>query len=410
MRFELFIALRYLLSRRKHGFISAISLISVLGVALGVAALIVVLGVMNGFSDNLRDKILGMNAHIIVTQIGGPFSGYQNLQDRIESIDGVLASMPFIYTEVMLSTQQGVKGSAVRGIVPDQAGEVMTLDQDLIQGQLADLTPAGEDQPGIILGSALASRLGVQTGDTVNMLVPSGRSTSAGFTPQIKIFRVTGIFKTGMYEYDSSLAYIHLQAAQESLGFQEDRVSGLEVRIQDVYAAESISQRIEQRASSSSLLVQTWMDMNRSLFSALKLEKTAMAVILVMIVLVGTFSIVTALIMLVMDKKQDIAVLMSLGCQPGHIKRIFMLQGTIIGLVGTGLGFVCGVSISALLQKYQFIKLPSDVYYLDHLPVKLELLDLGLIGLAALFLCFVATIYPARQAARVQPAEVLRYE
>jgi lipoprotein-releasing system permease protein len=381
-----------------------------LGVALGVAALIVVLGVMNGFSDNLRDKILGMNAHIIVTQIGGPFSGYQNLQDRIESIDGVLASMPFIYTEVMLSTQQGVKGSAVRGIVPDQAGEVMTLDQDLIQGQLADLTPAGEDQPGIILGSALASRLGVQTGDTVNMLVPSGRSTSAGFTPQIKIFRVTGIFKTGMYEYDSSLAYIHLQAAQESLGFQEDRVSGLEVRIQDVYAAESISQRIEQRASSSSLLVQTWMDMNRSLFSALKLEKTAMAVILVMIVLVGTFSIVTALIMLVMDKKQDIAVLMSLGCQPGHIKRIFMLQGTIIGLVGTGLGFVCGVSISALLQKYQFIKLPSDVYYLDHLPVKLELLDLGLIGLAALFLCFVATIYPARQAARVQPAEVLRYE
>ncbi|MFW5997267.1 MAG: lipoprotein-releasing ABC transporter permease subunit [Desulfovermiculus sp.] len=410
MRFELFIALRYLLSRRKHGFISAISLISILGVALGVAALIVVLGVMNGFSDNLRDKILGMNAHIVVTQMGGPFSGYQNLQDRIESIDGVLASMPFIYTEVMLSTQQGVKGSAVRGIVPDQAGEVMTLDQDLIQGQLSDLAPAEEDQPGIILGSALASRLGVQTGETVNMLVPSGRSTSAGFTPQIKIFKVAGIFKTGMYEYDSSLAYIHLQSAQESLGFQNDRVSGLEVRIQDVYAAESISQRIEQRTSSSSLFVQTWMDMNRSLFSALKLEKTAMAVILVMIVLVGTFSIVTTLIMLVMDKKQDIAVLMSLGCQPGHIRRIFMLQGTIIGLIGTGLGFLGGLSISSLLQKYQFIKLPSDVYYLDHLPVKLELLDLGLIGLAALFLCFAATIYPARQAARVQPAEVLRYE
>ncbi len=410
MRFELFIALRYLLSRRKHGFISAISLISILGVALGVAALIVVLGVMNGFSDNLRDKILGMNAHIVVTQMGGPFSEYQNLQDNIESIDGVLASMPFIYTEVMLSTQQGVKGSAVRGIVPDQASRVMSLDQDLIQGQLTDLAPAGEDLPGIILGSALASRLGVQTGETVNMLVPSGRSTSAGFTPQIKLFSVAGIFKTGMYEYDSSLAYIHLQAAQESLGFQEDRISGLEVRIQDVYAAESISQRIEQRTAPSSLTAQTWMDMNRSLFSALKLEKTAMAVILVMIVLVGTFSIVTTLIMLVMDKKQDIAVLMSLGCQPGHIKRIFMLQGTIIGLVGTGLGFVCGLSISTLLQKYQFIKLPSDVYYMDHLPVKLELLDLGLIGLAALFLCFVATVYPARQAARVQPAEVLRYE
>lgn len=408
MRFELFIALRYLLSRRKHGFISAISLISVLGVALGVAALIVVLGVMNGFSDNLRDKILGVNAHIIVTNISGPFSEYRDSQEKIEGIHGIEASMPFIYTEVMLSTRQGVKGAAVRGIDPQQAGSVMGVEKDMIQGELADLTASG-DLPGIILGSALAARLGVRSGDTVNMLVPSGRSTAAGFTPQIKTFGVAGMFKTGMYEYDSSLAYISLQAAQESLGFKKDLVSGLEVRIQDVYAAEKVGKRIEQQLSGG-YMVQTWMDMNRSLFSALKLEKTAMAVILVMIVLVGSFSIITTLIMLVMDKKQDIAVLMSLGCQPGHIKRIFMLQGSIIGVVGTGLGFLAGLSISALLQKYQFIKLPSDVYYLDHLPVKLELLDLGLIGVAALVLCFAATIYPARQAARVQPAEVLRYE
>ncbi|MDZ7758717.1 MAG: lipoprotein-releasing ABC transporter permease subunit [Desulfovermiculus sp.] len=409
MRFELFIALRYLLSRRKHGFISAISLISVLGVALGVTALIVVLGVMNGFSDNLRDKILGVNSHIIVTNVSGPFADYRDIQDTIQGVDRIEASMPFIYTEVMLSTRQGVKGAAVRGIDPQQAGRVMSVQQDLIQGELADLSST-EEMPGIILGSALAARLGVQPGDTVNMLVPSGRSTAAGFTPQIKIFTVAGMFRTGMYEYDSSLAYISLQAAQESLGFTKDLVSGLEVRIQDVYAAEKVGQRIKQQLKNGGFTVQTWMDMNRSLFSALKLEKTAMAVILVMIVLVGSFSIITTLIMLVMDKKQDIAVLMSLGCQPGHIKRIFMLQGTIIGVVGTGLGFLGGLSLSALLQKYQFIKLPSDIYYLDHLPVKLELMDLGLIGLAALVLCFAATIYPARQAARVQPAEVLRYE
>jgi lipoprotein-releasing system permease protein len=409
MRFELFIALRYLLSRRKHGFISAISLISVLGVALGVASLIVVLGVMNGFSDNLRDKILGVNAHIIVTSINGQFSQYQQTQDTIQSINGVLASTPFIYTEVMLSTQYGVKGTAVRGIDPEQAGQVMSLKQDIIQGRLKELSPGNGGLPGIILGSALASRLGVGLGHTVHMLIPSGRSTAAGFAPEIKNFIVSGIFKTGMYEYDSSLAYIHLQTAQDSLGFTKDVVSGLEVRIEDVYSAQEIGQRIQQ-AAHRSLAVQTWMEMNRNLFSALKLEKTAMAVILVMIVLVGSFSIITTLIMLVMDKKQDIAVLMSLGCQPGHIKRIFMLQGTIIGIVGTGIGFLGGLSLSALLKKYQFISLPSDVYYLDHLPVKLELLDLGLIGLAAMVLCFMATIYPARQAARVHPAEVLRYE
>lgn len=409
MRFELFIALRYLLSRRKHGFISAISLISVLGVALGVAALIVVLGVMNGFSDNLRDKILGVNAHIIVTSVNSPFAGYQGLQDTIQTLDGVQASMPFIYTEVMLSTRQGVKGAAVRGIDPQQAKRVMDIQQDMTQGQLLALSSA-PDTPRIILGSALASRLGVQTGDGVHMMVPSGRKTAAGFTPQIKSFTVAGIFKTGMYEYDSSLAYISLQAAQNILGFEQDLVSGLEVRIQDVYAAEAVGRGIEQQAGPKPLVVRTWMDMNKSLFSALKLEKAAMAVILVMIVLVGSFSIITTLIMLVMDKKQDIAVLMSLGCQPGHIKRIFMLQGTIIGLVGTGLGFLGGISISAVLQKYRFIKLPSEVYHLDHLPVQLEYVDLGLIGVAALVLCFAATIYPARQASRLQPAEVLRYE
>lgn len=409
MRFEFFIALRYLLSRRKHGFISAISLISVLGVALGVAALIVVLGVMNGFSDNLRDKILGVNADIIVTSVNSPFSGYQEIQDTMKAINGVQASMPFIYTEVMLSTRHGVKGAAVRGIDPEQARRVMDIQQDMTQGQLLALASAPET-PGIILGSALASRLGVQTGDGVHMMVPSGRKTAAGFTPQIKSFTVAGIFKTGMYEYDSSLAYISLHAAQNILGFQQDLVSGLEVRIQDVYAAEAVGRRIEQQAGPKPLVVRTWMDMNKSLFSALKLEKAAMAVILVMIVLVGSFSIITTLIMLVMDKKQDIAVLMSLGCQPGHIKRIFMLQGTIIGLVGTGIGFLGGISISAVLQKYQFIKLPSEVYHLDHLPVQLEYVDLGLIGVAALVLCFAATIYPARQASRLQPAEVLRYE
>ncbi|ACV69517.1 lipoprotein-releasing ABC transporter permease subunit [Desulfohalobium retbaense] len=409
MGFERFIAVRYLLARRKQTFISVISLISVLGVGLGVAALIVVLGVMNGFSNELRDKILGVNAHVIVGATSGGFADYEQTAETVRRVQGVTGVMPFIYSEVMCSTPHGVKGAALRGIDPERAPEVLNLGEQMVQGSLQALTEPGE-YPGIILGQDLADRLGVFSGRTINLLSPSGQSSAAGFSPKIKIFRVVGVFESGMYEYDSSLAYVGLPAARDLLGFGGELVTGLEVRLADVYQAPQIGEAVLERLDPSRFYVRNWMEMNESFFSALKLEKTAMSVILVMIVLVGSFSIITTLIMLVMEKTKDIAILISMGAQAHNIRNIFMLQGTIIGFVGTGLGYALGLGVCFLLDRYQFIRLPGDVYYLDHLPVQLEWLDMGLIGVAALGLCFLATLYPARQASRLEPAEALRYE
>ncbi len=409
MSFELSIALRYLVTRRKHSFISIISCFSILGVAIGVAALIVVLGVMNGFSSSLRDKILGVNADLVVNSIRGGLRDHEPAQDTIAAIPGVSGVMPFVYSEVMLSTPHGVKGAGLRGIDPAAARTVISLEEDMFRGSLRNLAEDREP-PGIIIGKSLARLLGVTVGDSLNMLSPSGQKSAAGFTPKIKIFQVAGLFDTGMYEYDSSLAYVNLQAARDILGFEDDLVSGLEVKLEDVYAARRIGQRVEAALGQSPYVVQTWIEMNKSLFSALKLEKNAMGVILVMIVLVGSFSIITTLIMLVMEKKQDIAVLMAMGARPGSIRRIFMWQGVSIGIVGTTLGFGLGLLVCFLLEKYQFIKLPGDVYPMDHLVVLLETLDLLIIGVSAMLLCFLATLYPASQAARIEPAEVLRYE
>lgn len=409
MSFELFVALRYLRAKRKHAFISVISLISIMGVALGVASLIIVLGVMNGFSQNLRDKILGVNAHIVVGNYAEGIPDYRDLARELNSLPGVKGAAPFIYTEVMLSSPDGVKGVVLRGIDPDQAREVLALEQEMITGSVADLGREGEF-PGVIIGQELASALSISPGETVNILSPSGESSSAGFTPQISSFEVRGVFKTGMYEYDSSFGYTSIEAAQSILGFRQDKVTGMEIRIHEVDRAHVVSGAVEDFLGGYPFYVRNWMEMNQNLFAALKLEKIAMGVILVMIVLVGSFSIVTALVMLVMEKTRDIAIFMSMGATRKLIRRIFILLGMMIGAVGTALGFMFGLGISYLLQKYQFIRLPADVYYLDHLPVLHQPADLVVIGVAAMFLCFLATLYPARKASNLSPAEALRYE
>lgn len=410
MRLERFIALRYLLTKRRHAFISVISWVAILGVALGVAALIVVLGVMNGFSSELRDKILGVNAHVIVTSLEGTIRDHGRLAEQARQVPGVAGAMPFLYSEVMLSSPLGVKGVVLRGIDPDASREVITLSRDLVQGHVQALSD--DDQPGrgIIIGAELAARLGLRVGSPVNMLSPAGQRSAAGFSPSVKPFMVRGIFRTGMYEYDSSLAYVSISAAQDVLGFREDAVSGLEIRLSDVYAAPRVAEGLHAALGGFPLHVRTWMEMNQNLFAALKLEKTAMFVILVMIVLVGSFSIITTLVMLVMEKTKDIAVLASMGADAGQIGRIFILLGTTIGAAGTLLGFGFGLLLCWLLQRYQFITLPMDVYYLDHLPVLLQWADMALIALAAMGMCFLATLYPARKASGLQPAEALRYE
>ena len=409
MRFETFVALRYLFALRKQSFISIISLFAICGVAIGVGALIVVIGVMNGFSHDLREKILGVNSHILVTSIRGGINDYREMAGAASSVKGVTGVTPFIYSEVMLSTRNGVKGVVLRGIDPGTSDSVLSLSKDMISGDIANLEVNG-DAPGIIVGAELARRLGLSQGSEVNLLSPSGRSGSAGFTPKIRRFVVAGVFRTGMFEYDSTLGYVTIPAARKLLGFKGDIVSGLEISVDDVYNVAAISEAIKQKVGSFTVYVRHWQEMNANLFAALELEKTAMFIILAMIVLVGSFSIVTTLVMLVIQKTKDIAVLMSVGADTASIRRIFMLQGTFIGATGTAIGFLIGVPLSLLLKKYQFIKLPSNVYPVDYLPVRLEFMDMAAIGVAAFMLCFLATIYPARRAAALSPSDALRYE
>ncbi len=417
MSFELFVALRYLFARRRQTFISVISVTSILGVALGVASLIVVLGVMNGFTTDLRDKILGANAHgIVMSADRTSLTDAPQLIDKIRQVEGVRGATPFIYSEVMLSTPHGVKGLVLRGIDPQTAPSVLGILSNMKKGDVADLAPrTGADgsfsgPPGVIIGEELAQRLGVVVGSRVNLLSPAGQKTSAGFAPRIRPFMVVGVFSTGMFEYDSSLGFVSLDAARDVLGLPEGSISGVELAVTDVYKADAVAERVTRAVGGYPLYTRHWMEMNANLFAALKLEKTAMAVILVLIVLVGSFSIITTLVMLVMEKTRDIAILMSMGATKGMIRRIFMLQGTIIGAIGTGLGYALGLGVALLLQKYQFIELPHGVYSLDHLPVLLQWTDMLAIGASAMVLCFVATIYPARQAASLEPAEALRYE
>lgn len=409
MRFETFVALRYLFALRKQSFISVISLFAICGVAIGVGALIVVIGVMNGFSTDLRDKILGVNAHILVTSARGGIEDYRELADEAKQVKGVIGVTPFVYSEVMLSTRSGVKGVVLRGIDPSTSESVLSLSKDMVSGNVANLEAEG-GAPGIIIGTELAKRLGLTQGSQVNLLSPSGRSGAAGFTPKVRQFIVAGVFRTGMYEYDSTLGYVTIPAARQLLGFKGDLVSGLEISVDDVYNVDAITKQLRDKVGSFLVYVRNWQEMNANLFAALELEKTAMFIILAMIVLVGSFSIVTTLVMLVIQKTKDIAVLMSIGADKTAIRRIFMFQGTFIGLVGTLIGFLIGVPVSLLLKEYQFIKLPSNVYPVDYLPVRLDALDLIAIGGAAFLLCFLATIYPARRAASLSPSEALRYE
>lgn len=409
MSFEFFVARRYLFSHRKQAFIYVISLMSIIGVALGVAALVVVLGVYNGLTTDMRDKILGANAHgIVLSYIPDAFGKNPGLRDEILRTPGVTGATPFIYTEVMLSSGDGVKGLMLRGVDPRTAPGVLSMLKAIKKGSINGLE-TGDGTPGIIIGEELAKHIGLGMGSRVNLLSPSGEKTTAGFQPRIRPFEVAGIFKTGMYEYDSSLAFVTLDAARELLGLDPGFLSGIEITVDDVYRADEITKELTDNIGNP-FYARSWMDMNANLFAALKLEKIGMFILLIMVVLIGSFSIVATLVMLVMEKTRDIAVMMSMGATRKMIRRIFMCQGTIIGFVGTMLGYALGLTVGYLLKRYQFIKLPENVYTLDHLPIIITVPDVLIIGGAAMLLCFLSTLYPARQASRLKPADALRYE
>jgi len=414
MNFELFVSLRYLLAKRRQTFISLITFISIAGVAVGVTALIVVLAVMNGFQDDLRSRILGITSHMVVGSFNGPFSDYQALMQDIEKEPGVVAATPFVYAQVMVSSGKSVSGAILRGIDPQTAAKVINIQENMLRGNLADLrseppsASGSSPQQGIILGVELANNLGLRQGEWVTVISPSGRLTPMGQVPKSKLFQVTGIIQSGMYEYDNTLAYISLTAAQQFLGLG-DAVSGVEVKLDDIYRARQIAESLRSRLSLP-YWVRDWMQMNRNLFSALKLEKVVMFIILTLIILVAAFNIVSSLIMLVMEKTRDIAILKAMGATTASIRKIFVMEGFLIGTSGTLLGLLGGFILCSLLKKYQFIELPRDVYYISTLPVKMEALDVGMIALAAILISLLATLYPSRQAAKLDPAEALRYE
>ncbi len=409
MTFEWFVSLRYLKAKRKQSFISLISIISVAGVMIGVMALIIVLAVMTGFTDELREKILGINSHIVVQKIGTTLDNYKETERQLKEIPGVVAATPYLYSQSMITSDSSGTGAILRGINPETAGSVIKLDEHLKSGKIEDLATSQADGrlPGIILGSELARQLRVYQNDRIKLMSSSGPLTPIGIIPRIRTCRVVGIFQTDMYEYDSSMAYVSLQTAQEFLEMGED-VHGIELKLADIYQANNIAHQIVNKLGMS-YAAKDWMRMNKNLFSALQLEKTALSIIVALVVIVAAFNIVSTLIMVVMEKTKDIAILKSMGATSNHIMKIFIYEGLVIGLTGTILGILGGISACKILSKYQFIKLP-DVYPISTLPVKIIPQDVFLIGICAVFITFAATLYPSWQASRVDPAAALRYE
>ena len=416
MPFELFIGLRYLKAKRKSTFISLITLISVAGVALGVMALIIVLAVMTGFEEDLKEKILGTNAHIVVLSGTGAMEEYPQLLKKVEGMDGVVAATPFIYNQVMLSTGKNVSGVVLRGIDVATDAKVTNLHKSMVEGNLESLEDEVGKTPGVVIGKELAKNLGLYLGETVDVISPMGNITPLGMMPKLNRFRITGIFNTGMFEYDSTLAYVSLREAQQFLGLG-DVVTGLQLRVQDVYKTGELARSINQELGAP-YHARDWMQMNKNILFALKTEKSVMFIILTLIVLVAAFGIASTLFMVVMEKTRDIAILKSMGATSRSIMRIFVFEGVIIGVFGTIIGVLGGLLVAlnlepivSVVQKVTGFELFSkDIYYLDHFPSQVIPSDVVLISITAVLISFAATLSPSWAASRMPPAEALRYE
>ena len=410
---QLFIGLRYTRAKRRNHFISFISLMSMLGIALGVTALITVLSVMNGFETELRQRILGMTSHATISGYGETLREWRELSAIADQHQQVVGSAPYIQREGMLIYAQQVQGSVIRGVLPEEEPKVSTIGEKMSQGQLTQLAD-GEYR--IILGVDLARILGASVGDRVTLVTPSTNVTIAGVSPRMRRFTVAGIFDVGMYEYDSAMAYIHLEDARR-LYRMDGEITGLRLKLDDLFHAPRISRELAQ-ALPGIYQVRDWTQYHANFFRAIQTEKTVMFIILLLIVAVAAFNIVSTMVMVVTDKTADIAILRTLGASPMSILGIFMVQGTVIGFIGTLLGLIGGVSlalnvetivpaIEALLGT-QFM--PADVYYISDLPSELHLDDVLKITGLAFLISILATLYPAWRASRTQPAESLRYE
>jgi len=417
--YEIFVGLRYLRAKRRTRTISLNTFISITGITLGVAALIGTLGIMTGFKEDMQAKILGTTSHVVVQPRGQQtLANYAEVMRQVEEVPGVIAATPYIYQQVLLTSKTGVRGVVLRGIDPDKEPEVTEITKNVKSGALQHLAvrqppesapsdaSATGPKPGIILGKELARRLGVVVGSRINVVSPVGPISALGMTPKIRPFQVVGLFESGMYEYDASLAYISLAEAQRffSLG---KTATGIEVKVEDVFAADAVAKRIDARLGTG-YMARDWMLLNRNLFSALRLEKTMMFLLLVLITLVASFNIVGTLTMIVTEKQREIAILKAMGATPQAIMRIFMLNGVIIGLTGTAIGIPLGYTFLYLIENY--FTFDQTVYFLSSIPVHVKALDVFLVAFSAILISFAATLYPSWQAAKLAPVSALRYE
>ncbi len=410
--YEIFVGLRYLRAKRRTRTISLNTFISITGITLGVAALIGTLGIMTGFKEDMQAKILGTTSHVVVQPRGKQtLAGYAELIQQVENVPGVVAATPYIYQQVLLTSKTGVRGVVLRGIDPQKEPEVTEVTKNVKSGTVQDLAAPDasaqtDRKPGIIVGKELARRLGVVVGSRINVVSPVGPISALGMTPKIRPFRVVGLFESGMYDYDASLAYISLEEAQRffSLG---RTATGIEVKVDDVFAADAVAKRIDARLGKG-YMARDWMLLNSNLFSALRLEKTMMFLLLVLITLVASFNIVGTLTMIVTEKQREIAILKAMGATPQAIMRIFMLNGVVIGLTGTAIGIPLGYTFLYLIENY--FTFDQTVYFLSSIPVHVKALDVFLVAFSAILISFAATLYPSWQAAKLAPVSALRYE
>lgn len=408
--FESFVALRLLKGvKRQKGFLSLSTFISVVGVMVGVMALIVVIGVMTGYTQEMEKKILGINAHILVLKKGAIFTDYQQVAQQVNTLPEVSAAHPFIYTQVLMSSGEGLSGGVLRGIDPAllTAGGPQGL--GLKAGHWSDLTAniPGE-APVIAIGNEMARTLDLKVGSYLNIISPLGSRTATGQRPSMKSFRVGAIFHAGMYEFDSGLTFLSIPRMQEFLGLG-NQVTGLEVQVKNIYAAGPVAHAIDKKLGAP-FYTKDWQTMHGPLFAALKMQKVTLFIILTLIIMVAAFGIASTLFMMVMRKTKDIAILKSMGATRRSVIQIFVLNGLFIGAAGTFLGVLSGLTLCEVLRKYQFIQIPKDIYYLDTLPVQIQTVDLLSIILAALAITLLASLYPSWQAARLNPVEAIRYE
>lgn len=411
---ELFVGLRYIRAKRRNQFISFISFSSMIGITLGVTVLITVLSVMNGFVTELRERILGMASHITITGFENELKDWKTLGEEVYKLDKrVIAIAPYIHAEAMLTAGQQVNGAVIRGVLPNEEATVSTVWEKMLVGQLSDLKQGSYN---IILGRGLARALNVSVGDKLTMVTPQALSTPAGILPRMKRFTVSGIFEVGHNDYDTAMAFIHMDDAAK-LFRMDDAVSGIRLKLNDLFAATEVRMHLAGELPGA-YWISDWTRQNANFFRAVKIEKRMMFLILLLIVAIAAFNLMSTLVMVVTDKQSDIAIMRTLGAAPGTIMRIFIIQGTVIGLIGTVLGTIGGISLAlnvetvvpAIEHLFHVEFMPADVYYISDFPSELHWDDVAVITSISFFLSIIFTLYPAWNASRTQPAEALRYE